>query len=334
METISIKDALDLENSLFIDVRSEQEFEEDHIIDSVNIPILDNEERHIVGYMYKQVDKDKAYELGYEIFNKKIIEFEKVVDQNVGKNIVFYCFRGGTRSSVFCNYFNKKGIKVFKIEGGYKKYREFIREEIKKIVFPKKVFVMYGYTGSGKTRLVKRLKNSIDLEGYANHRSSLFGAVGLKPNTQKIFEGLLYFDLRKKRDYLVIEGESRKIGDVFIPENLFNEMINSKKISIACPIDVRAKRIVEEYFMDDSRIAEVKEIMPALSRFVGKKKAEELSLLLEEKDYFNFSKIMLNDYYDPLYAHFTKDFNFEKVVSSEDLDETVKEINSFCENLR
>ena len=334
MSNISINDALILPNSLFIDVRSEGEFEDDHIPGAVNIPILDNEERHIVGYTYKQVSKDKAYEIGYSIFDKKIKDFEKVVNKNIDKNIVFYCFRGGTRSTVFADYFNKKGIKVYKLEGGYKKYREFIRDEIKKIPLPKNIMVMYGYTGSGKTRLIKLLKNSIDLEGLAKHRSSLFGAVGLKPNTQKMFESLLYFELKKERNYLILEGESRKIGDIFIPQNLFDSMIYSpNKISITCPIDIRANRIVEEYFEDDSKIDEVKKVMTGLGKFVGNKKVEELNNYLSKKDYFTFSKVMLKDYYDPLYAHFAKNFNFQKEISSEDLDLATKEIEQFCNQI-
>lgn len=330
---LSIKDALNLPNSLFIDVRSEAEYEDDHIPNSINVPILDNEERHIVGYTYKQESKDKAYEIGYTIFNKKISEFEKIVKQNIEKNIIFYCFRGGTRSTVFSDYFNKKEIKVYKLDGGYKKYREYIREEIKKIDFPKKIIVLYGYTGSGKTRLIKKLKNSIDLEGLAAHRSSLFGAVGLKPHTQKMFDSLLYFELIKKRDYLILEGESRKIGDVYIPENLFNEMTNSKKLSLSCSLETRSKRIVEEYFEDDSKIEEVTKIIPSLSKFMGNIKSNDLAILIQRKEYFLFSKMMLKDYYDPLYSHFTKDFHFEKLISSEDLDKCVSEIEEYMKTI-
>lgn len=330
---IFVKEALELSNSLFIDVRSEGEFNDDHIPNAINIPILDNEERHIVGYTYKQVSKDKAYELGYQIFEKKISEFEKIVNSNLNKNIIFYCFRGGTRSTVFSDYFNKKGINVYKLDGGYKKYREFVREEIQKILLPKKIIVIYGYTGSGKTRLIKKLANSIDLEGLAMHRSSLFGAVGLKPNTQKLFETLLYFELKKNRDYLILEGESRKIGNVYIPENLFNEMKKSTKISLTCSLDTRAKRIVEEYFEDESKIEEVKKIIPSLSKFMGKNKADDLAFLIQRKEYFLFSKMMLKDYYDPLYSHFTKDFTFQKMISSEELDNALKEIEEFSKTV-
>ena len=333
MTNISVADALNLSNPLFIDVRSEGEFEEDHLPNAINLPILDNEERHIVGYTYKQVSKDKAYEIGYEIFNKKIAEFEKVVNKNLRKNIVFYCFRGGTRSTVFSDYFNKNGISVYKLEGGYKKYREYVRNELKTITLPKKMIVMYGYTGSGKTRLIKKLKNTIDLEGLAAHRSSLFGAVGLKPNTQKMFETYLLFELKKLRPYLILEGESRKIGDIYIPENLFNAMMSSKKISITCSLDTRANRIVEEYFEDESRVEEVKKIIPSLSKFMGKIKADDLAFLIQRKEYFLFSKMMLKDYYDPLYAHFTRDFTFEKIISSEDLDKAVNEIEKFAERI-
>lgn len=332
MSNITIKDALNEANALFIDVRSPSEFSDDHIPNAINAPILDDEERHIVGYTYKQESKDKAYEIGWKIFHEKISEFETLIKQHKNKKIIFYCFRGGTRSSCFVDYFNKKGIEVFKLERGYKAYREYVRDEMKNLKFPK-VIVMYGLTGAGKTRLIKLLKNSVDLEGLAKHRSSLFGAVGLTPNSQKMFESELFFELNKNRPYLILEGESRKIGNIIIPENIFDEMKNSKKISITCSIDTRAKRIVEEYFKDASTISELKKVVPKLSMFMGNKKVEELNLLLDKKDYFEFSKTMLKDYYDPLYTHFVKDFTFEKETSSEDLKQAVKEIEEYCETI-
>ena len=264
MPNISVKDALKNKNAFFLDVRSEKEFEEDHIPGAINVPILDNEERHLVGYTYKQKSKDEAYKIGYEIFDKKISEFEKKIDEFKGKDVVFYCFRGGTRSSCFVDYFEKKGKKnIYKLDGGYKKYREEVRNEIKNVKLPK-VVVLYGLTGAGKTRLIKRLNNSIDLEGLASHRSSLFGAVGLKPRMQKMFETLLFEELGKKRDYLILEGESRKIGNIIIPENIFKSMNDSIKIDITCSLDTRAKRIVKEYFNDNERIKQVKEVVPKL----------------------------------------------------------------------
>ncbi len=333
MPKISINDALTLKDVVFLDVRSEKEFEEDHIPGAINMPILNNEERHIVGYTYKQESKDKAYEIGYKIFDQKISEFENLLRNYKDKEIIFYCFRGGMRSGCFVDYFLKKGLKVYQIEGGYKKYRELVRDEIKKAILPEKIIVIYGLTGSGKTEIIKKLENAIDLEGLAKHRSSLFGGVGLKPNTQKMFETLLFNELKKNRDYLILEGESRKIGSIILPENVYNAMINAKKLAVTCSIESRARRIVKDYFTNQEKIDEVKAIVPKLTERLSKKKVDELLTLLENKNYFEFSKIMLKEYYDPLYTHYVKDFKFEKEVSSEDIDEAVKIIDEFCKNI-
>lgn len=334
MPKVSVDKALSWENAVFLDVRSEKEFEEDHIPLAISMPILDNEERHIVGYTYKQESRDKAYEIGRSIFDKKIGDFEKALKTYDGKKVIFYCFRGGMRSGCFVDYFDKKSKTVYQLDGGYKAYREHVRKELENVSMPKNIVVIYGLTGSGKTIIIRKLKrHSIDLEGMALHRSSLFGAVGLKPNTQKMFESLLLFELKKTRKFLIIEGESRKVGNIIIPEKLFSAMMSSKKISVLCSIETRAKRIVGEYFTSEEKISEVEKIVPKLKERLGQKNVDELLLFLEKKDYLAFSIKMLKEYYDPLYTNFAKDFKFEKEISCEDIDKAAKEIEKYCKSL-
>lgn len=345
---IKIEEALSAlkdKNAIIIDVRSPKEFAEDHIPGTINMPILDDEERHLVGWTYKQDSIDKAYEIGWSIFHKKIEDFEKFVSDNPDKKIIFACARGGFRSGCFTEHFEKKRPEIFRLEGGYKGYRAYVRDEIQKIELPKKIVVLFGLTGSGKTLMIRKLQekydDAIDLEGLAKHRSSLFGAVGLNPVSQKNFETELYFELKRLnelnqkigRDYLIFEGESRKVGNAEIPKKIFDAMMSATLVKITCSVDTRAKRIMEEYFDEESKIVEVKKVVPKMTSLIGHKKVEELQAMLEEKKYFEFCKSMLVNYYDPLYTHFVKEFSFASVVSSEDIDAAVEEVEKFCKNL-
>lgn len=335
---IPVKEALSLlsdKKAIIIDVRSPNEYGEDHIPGSINMPILDNEERHLVGWTYKQDSIDKAYEIGWSIFYKKIEAIEEFVEKNQDKKIIFACARGGFRSGCFVEHFEKKGKKFQKLDGGYKSYRAYVREELQSIKMPEKVIVLFGLTGSGKTiiirKLIEKYGDAIDLEGLAQHRSSLFGAVGLTPVSQKKFETDLYFELSKMQDkkYIIFEGESRKVGNAEIPKKVYDAILAGTKIKITCHVDTRAKRIMEEYFTNDEKIDEVKKVVPKLKTLMGHKKVELLQNFLEEKKYFEFCKEMLVNYYDPLYTHFVKEFEFGHVVSSEDIDSSFEEIENF-----
>jgi tRNA 2-selenouridine synthase len=189
----------------WIDVRSEGEFEDGHVIGSINIPILNNEHRILVGTSYKQEGKDSAEELGYKLvsplFEQLIAEAKKHVKEN---KIVVYCARGGMRSQIFSDLLSKEGIEVLRLKDGYKRYRNWCLE---KFTRPHKLIVMSGKTGSQKTERLFGLHEVgeavIDLEGLAHHKGSAFGALGqLAQPTQEHFENklahALFFELKKE----------------------------------------------------------------------------------------------------------------------------------------
>ena len=168
-----------LKNIPLIDVRAPIEFEKGAFQTSVNLPILTNEERHIIGICYKEKGNDEATKLGYEIVSGKTREnrisgWIDFIDKNPDSMI--YCFRGGSRSTIAQKWISEIGKReIVKLEGGYKSFRNFLINSLEPNSIKAKPLILTGYTGSGKTILLNNLKNSIDLEGIANHRGSTFG---------------------------------------------------------------------------------------------------------------------------------------------------------------
>ncbi|PLW79954.1 tRNA 2-selenouridine(34) synthase MnmH [Candidatus Woesearchaeota archaeon] len=332
VEQITIEDIK--ETDFLIDVRSEKEFEEDHIPGSINMPILDNLQRHIVGYTYKQVSKDEAYKKGYDILEEKINDYVNKL-KSVKSRIVIYCFRGGMRSRAVVEYLNKRDVSCYQLKDGYKAYRENVLNRLKGFDYnKKKVFILHGLTGTAKTKIINKLDEGIDLEGLANHRSSLFGAVGLNPNTQKWFDSQLILALEKSDKNLIFEGESLKIGDVFIHKRLFDAMDKAIAIKIEMSLNKRVQNILDDYFDTEKKIGEVKEIIPKLAQKMGNKWVNNLLEIFAKKDYEKVVEILLTEYYDLLYAHFHKHHSpsYEIIITTDDIDAAVGKIKDFIRN--
>ncbi len=321
---------LNFNKDLILDARSEKEYALDHMPNAINLPILDNEERHIVGYIYKQVNQKDAFDKGYVFFEKKKAEIIKKISRYKDQKIFVYCARGGMRSKAMTEFLSQNGFRATQIEGGYKTYRENVRNELNTIKLPK-IFVVYGLTGSGKTSLLKNVENFVDLEGLAKHRSSLFGMVGLTPVSQKMFETTLLFELKNKKDYIVLEGESKKIGDALIPENVYSQIQKGTNIKLETATPVRVKKIVNEYFCNPENIEEIRKIIPKLKQRLGSKKVEEMLGWMEERDYDKVTETLLLDYYDPLYRHTIENKKYELTVNGDDEKKAIKTITQFCQ---
>jgi tRNA 2-selenouridine synthase len=327
MQKISVEDTLKLKDSIVIDTRSPVEFEKDRVPGAVNIPILDNEERKIVGTLYKD-NPDEAIKLGYEYYNKKLPrmteEFKKL---DPDKKIIIYCWRGGMRSQTITKLVANLGFDAALLEGGYRAYRRYVLAALEKYEPPFTFIVLYGLAGSGKTELIKKLVPSIDLEGLAQHRSSNFGAIGLKPREQKLFESLLFAELKKLEGekFVFIEGESRKVGRVFIPSSIFNAMKLGLAVRVNCSIANRAKQIVKDYFTHGEE-DKIREIIVYLKPHLTKKVVEDLLKLMDEKNYEEVSKILLQGYYDSKYEHQISQANCSYTVCNDSIIECIKEL--------
>ena len=220
----------------FIDVRSPKEFNEATIPGSINIPVFDDEERAEIGTLYKQIGQEVAMERGLEIFSEKLPDFIRAF-KLIKTPMTVFCWRGGMRSKTAATVLDLMGIHTTRLSGGIRSYRQWIVHELEQENFPPNFIVLNGFTGSGKTEILKRLANNgfpvIDFEHIAGHRGSIFGQIGLEPSNQKKFDSLLVRELQrfKSEPYVFIEGESRRIGKVSLPQFIYEKKKMGYKLS-------------------------------------------------------------------------------------------------------
>lgn len=304
MKEITYQESLSIDDRVYIDVRSPMEFAEDHISGSINIPLFGDDERKEVGTVYRMAGRDTAIERGTEIVGEKLRDLVKSFMPYRERSIVLLCARGGMRSGSLGSLLDSLGLRVFKLEQGYKGYRRHVRELLKTITMTAPLFVLQGLTGSGKTEIIRSFPWSIDLEDMAGHRSSVFGGIGIVQKSQKRFESLILDRLRTLQDApcCLIEGESRKIGDLHIPESLYELMAESPVIYCDTPLERRVDIIHREYYphCDDHNIPA---IVKSLHSKLGRGTIDHLLGLYEAGNIREFIRIMLEKYYDPLYRH-------------------------------
>ena len=327
VEKIQISDSL-FRDHVFVDTRSPAEFEADHIPEAINIPIFDNEQRKIIGIQYKK-DPDKAFEVGYEIYNKELPRItEEIQKIDKDRKVVIYCWRGGMRSKAITELVCSLGYECYQLDGGYKQYRAHARQSLGSYNPPFRLIVLYGLAGAGKTEIINSIEPSIDLEGFAQHRSSIFGAVGLKPNTQKMFESLLYRRLLELKDenHVFIEGESRKIGDLFIPESIFNAMKKGIAVRVDCPVNLRAERLVKDY-MTHGENEKVRELVISLKQFVSGKVVQDVLDHMDNGDYRRAIEVILEKHYDIKYGHYIDPIEYSYRIENTDIDKSINQLH-------
>jgi len=235
-----------------LDARSEGEFLQSHIPGAINIPILNDTERQSVGAIYKQEGSDNAVLKGFDLVGPRFHTIiKKAIELFPGKKILIYCWRGGMRSEIMSWLLSLSGFKVYRLKGGYKAYRTKTFTTVRQ---NHKYLVLGGKTGVGKTRLLKRLREReehiIELEGLANHKGSSFGGIGMKsqPSVEQ-FENLIAEELFQvqSEDIIWIENESRRIGKVILPKELYDTLSNAPMIEIERSMEQRIKLIIYEY---------------------------------------------------------------------------------------
>ncbi|MDX2470993.1 MAG: tRNA 2-selenouridine(34) synthase MnmH [SAR324 cluster bacterium] len=325
---ISVAEAMGGSQTI-IDVRAPIEFDKGAIPASLNFPLLHDHERHEIGILYKQVGQQAAIEQGYEFLQKNFPKFvSEVMELKKLEPIILSCARGGMRSQVMTNLFRNLGLDATQLEGGYKGYRNWVLQNLENLEIPKLV-VLQGQTGVGKTKVIHLLPNSIDLEGLAHHRGSLFGGIGLKPTNQKNFEADLVdaigkLDLSKP---VYIEGESKKIGPVNLPAKLYKIMNDAPIAFLSSPLSVRIERIEEEYITEQpENRPRLREMVASLKEFFGK---AGVAGLLENFDQGNYEPLLtriLVEYYDPKYSHCLKGVDFAQTIDTSDLELATREI--------
>ncbi|MEA2095936.1 MAG: tRNA 2-selenouridine(34) synthase MnmH [Candidatus Cloacimonadota bacterium] len=306
MKTLEIHEFIKVSKDLpIIDVRTPAEFSDGHITGAINIPLFSNEERAVVGTKYKQESRDTAIAKALEFIAEKADQYLDELQRLVpSKKICIYCWRGGFRSEGMGHLFQTVGKEVYRLQGGYKAYRNFVIDSFK---LKYKLIVIGGMTGSGKTEILKEInkvnKQVLDLEGIANHKGSAFGALGQndQPTTQQ-FENDLTAQLNRfdTEQNIWLEDESRMIGRVKIPDELFTQIRNTTVIKIEVSKDNRINRLIKDYanFNKDELINSINNI----SRRLGGLNTKLAIEAIEQEDYYNATDIIL-DYYDKTYTY-------------------------------
>ncbi|MGB3146261.1 MAG: tRNA 2-selenouridine(34) synthase MnmH [Paracoccaceae bacterium] len=238
-----------------IDARSPAEYAEDHLPGAINLPVLDDEERARVGTIYKQQSPFLARKVGAALVARNAAQHLEgpLADLPGGWRPLVYCWRGGQRSGSFASILAQVGWRVELLQGGYKAWRALVVAELNDRPLCAPVRVLSGYTGTAKTEvlahLARRGVQTIDLEGLANHRGSLFGHRSDGQPSQKAFENslaLLLANLDPSRP-LVVEAESSRIGAVALPKQLWKAMVAAPRISIEAPLAERARYLTRAY---------------------------------------------------------------------------------------
>ena len=303
-----------------IDVRSPSEFKIDHIPGSINIPILNDEERHKVGTTYKQVNPFKAKILGASLISKNISKFLNTVLSNKkgSWSCLIYCWRGGQRSRSLAIILNEIGWRVKILKGGYKSYRKKIINELK--VMPKFDFkIIQAQTGTAKTKILDNLNSLnaqvLDLERLAKHRGSLLGKeIKESQPSQKYFETLIHENLNKLNPSkpVFLESESSKIGDLHLPIKLWEKLNLSERILLKAPVRKRVEFLINEYkhLTDDPSL--IKPFINGMKGRYSNAKIKYWSELIENKSWDDFVQNILEIHYDPMYVYSEKK-HFEKI---------------------
>ncbi len=334
------------EASAVIDVRTPGEFAKGSIAGAVNIPLFENNERAEIGTIYKKIGRQEAIDAGMDFVNGRLAEFVQVFEPFRREKLLVYCARGGMRSGAVAALLSALGFSVRQLPGGYKAFRNYLLDVLENELPPQPI-VLHGRTGVGKTLILHRLENALDLEGLARHRSSLFGAVNLNPRTQQQFDAHLLARLQGL-DFsrlVWVEGESRKVGNVILPAGLRDAMRAGTCVLITASIETRVRRIIEEYGAGNGgagdcgagrgsdihpeTLAQLEQALGALTHFFGKARIGEMVGALRNGSVEGVVRTLLREYYDPRYLHAMHQYRYALEISSEDLDAAVIRLAAF-----
>ena len=307
-----------------LDVRSPAEYKHAHIPGAYSLPLFSDEERKVVGTAYKQEGRKQAIKIGLEYFGVKmrtmIEEVERILkstpiaietkdqfpindcDLPTATCVMVHCWRGGMRSAGVAWLLDIYGFNVYVLDGGYKSFRNWVLQRFEQ---PYSFRILGGYTGSGKTEVLKQLEKEkqsvIDLEGIAHHKGSAFGALGqeLQP-TQEMFENILGLKLNSMGNGTIwIEDESQRVGAVNLPGALWNTMRRSPVDFMDIPFEERLNYITQEYGKFDRK--ELINCIIRLQKRLGGQNTKDAINHMLDGDINEGFRILLH-YYDKYYA--------------------------------
>jgi tRNA 2-selenouridine synthase len=286
-----------------LDVRSPSEFAQGHIPDAQSFPLFTDDERAEIGICYKHKGRDAAILLGFDFVGPRLGEMIRTATGLAPeKKVRIHCWRGGMRSGSVAWLLGSAGFDVTLLDGGYKSYRQKIRQILST---RRRINILGGLTGTGKTNILnvlpERGEQALDLEGLANHRGSSFGGLGMPPQpTTQHFENLIAeeLDLLDPSKTIWIESESRQVGSCTVPEELFRQMKSAPVIEIVRPLEDRLDILTEMYGQIDTR--SLVEATQRISRGLGGERTTAAVELIEKGCLREAVGIIL-DYYDRSY---------------------------------
>ena len=294
-----------------IDVRSPSEFAEDHIVGSINCPVLSDLEREKVGTIYKRESTFKAKIIGSSLTARNIAKHieERFLEYKGSWQPLVYCWRGGQRSKAFAIILSEVGWRTQQLEGGYKEYRNHVLEFMDTIGSQLKIILISGKTGSAKTKILQSIAQQggqiLDLEGLANHKGSLLGKIpNLKQPSQKFFESKLFYQLKQLnlKKEVFLEAESSKIGNIHIPKTIWAKMIVSPRIEIKADIHLRSTFLVKDYEYMCKNPELINPIIFGLRKRLSKKLVDSWKELIDQKKWQELTRSFLENHYDPSYS--------------------------------
>lgn len=303
-------DCLD-EYDAIIDVRSPSEFAEDHLPGALNWPVLDDEERRVVGTLYKQVSPLEARKRGAALVARNIARHLEAHggDKPREWRPLVYCWRGGQRSGAMAWFLGQVGFRTAQLGGGYKAFRSRVREDLQTLPPTLQLRVLCGRTGSGKTRLLQALAQEgaqvLDLEELACHRGSVLGALPDRPQpSQKGFDTLLWHALRRLDPArpVYVESESARIGRLALPEALIERLrVHGECLRVEMDDAARVALLLEDYASFVQRPEQFCRHLEALVELRGRETVRGWQQLAREGRFAEVYAALMREHYDPLY---------------------------------
>ena len=326
-----------VEDIPLIDVRAPVEFASGAIPGARNLPILDDQQRHRVGKCHRERGPEEAVALGYKLVSKEVKE-ERVQGWldllEKFPEACLYCSRGGMRSEIACQWIlDSTGKSVVRLQGGYKAFRTYLLEHLQPESLKSKPIILGGRTGSGKTRLLAKLENGIDLEELAHHRGSSFGRFITPQPGQADFENRLACSLikheAKSYSHVILEDEGRHVGKRFLPKELTHYFSTGGLVILETPLNERTENTFTEYVVVaqagyqaeygqenglEQWLGEMLRNVDRIGKRLGGSQLRQVRKLLEQAHadqlksgsaelHKKWLKLLLSDYYDPMYDY-------------------------------
>jgi len=306
----SLADLADLKADTIIDVRAPAEFAEDHLPGAINLPVLSDAERAEVGTFYKQVSPFDARKIGGALVARNTAQHlqSALAGKDGGWQPLVYCWRGGQRSGAFATILDQVGWRVQLLKGGYRSYRRLVVGALYDMPLPHQLMLIEGGTGTAKTRLLHHLAKAgaqvLDLEGLAEHRGSLFGALAEAQPHQKMFETRLAQALGTLDPQQItwVEAESSKIGNCTVPPALWAAMGAAPRVELDVPLAARARFLCQAY---GDLTADLDLLQTRIDKLRPYHSAEAIAhwhTQAREGDWTTLAAGLIGKHYDPRYA--------------------------------